>query len=381
MLHRKPPPAVKSAVGTGLARTSVIASARPVAHRVATPSSERPRLQPWAAEAEEHLVRKQWTLLSQVIAINALLVTGTVFAATVVANLELSVPAERRQFLVIFAAILTTLLANALLLRRRFTPLDRLINAMENADLTRSGVRAQPSPDETADVARLRNAFNHMLDRLEAERRQAAQAVVRGQEQERQRLAQDLHDEVNQALTGILLRLEASMHEAPADLQRELEETKRLAQQAMEELLRLARELRPSALDDLGLLPALRTQVQDFGERTGIDATFQREGPVPNLTDEQQLAIYRVTQESLSNIAQHAGAKRVLVELSSVGRVTLRVRDDGRGLPGGADGRNFPRRDGGLGLSGMEERALLAGGRLELHSQEGRGTTVTLTLT
>jgi two-component system sensor histidine kinase UhpB len=119
--------------------------------------------------------------------------------------------------------------------------------------------------------------------------------------------------------------------------------------------------------------------VSDFAERTGVDAQFRRRGDVPSLTSEQQLVVYRVTQESLSNIAQHADAHHVVVELSSIGRIVLRISDDGRGLAGGADGRPTSR-DGGLGLSGMRERALLAGGELSIHSTEGSGTIVTLTM-
>jgi two-component system sensor histidine kinase UhpB len=216
-----------------------------------------------------------------------------------------------------------------------------------------------------------------MLTRIEDERRQAGRAVLRAQEQERSRIAQDLHDEVNQALTGILLRLEATMSDAPVHLVAELVETKQLATQAMEELLHLARELRPTALDDHGLVPALATQIATFGERTGIRSRFrQPTGDVPLLSDEEQLVIYRVTQESLSNIAQHADARRVDVELSSVGRTVLRIRDDGRGFRGvpSANGRAH------LGLSGMRERALLVGGRLSVFSAPGEGTTIELTM-
>src|SRR5205823_4907549 len=149
----------------------------------------------------------------------------------------------------------------------------------------------------------------------------------------------------------ILLRLEASIHHAPPGLHDELAETKRLATQAMEELLSLARQLRPTVLDDHGLLAALHTQVADFAEQTGIAARFDTTGQPPRLTPEQQLAIYRVTQESLSNVAQHARAHRVDVELSFVGRTMLTITDDGSGFA--------RRRDGGLGLSGMRERALL----------------------
>jgi two-component system, NarL family, sensor histidine kinase UhpB len=322
---------------------------------------------------------KRLSLFSQILAINALLVTATVFVASVAVDLSVSDAGRHREFLVLVLALLVTLLANALLLRRRLRPLGRLISAMEEADLTSGAGRIEATRADPDEVVRLQAAFNRMLDRLEAERRDAARSVLRAQEQERQRLAQDLHDEVNQALTAILLRLEAAAQAAPPELRRELQTTKDLATQAMEELLHLARELRPTALDDHGLLPALRTQVSNFAERTGIDAHFRRRGDVPWLTDEQQLVLYRVTQESLSNIAQHAGAHRVIVELSSIGRLVLRISDDGRGLVGGANGK-APDRQGGLGLSGMRERALLAGGELSIHSTEGRGTIVTLTM-
>jgi two-component system sensor histidine kinase UhpB len=224
----------------------------------------------------------------------------------------------------------------------------------------------------TAELARERAVVEQLRTRLEAERRAAGAAAIRAQEQERQRLAQDLHDEVNQALTAILLRLEATIQEAPPALQEELRDTKQLAAQAMEELLRLARRLRPAVLDDHGLMPALHTQVRDFTEQTGIRATFHPQGAPTRLSPEQQLAIYRVTQEGLSNIARHASAHRVKVELSFVGRTVLRISDDGRGFS--------EAREGGLGLGGMRERALLAGGHLSVWSGDGSGTRVELTI-
>ena len=200
--------------------------------------------------------------------------------------------------------------------------------------------------------------------------------MLRAQEQERTRIAQDLHDEVNQALTGILLRLEATMSDAPPHLLNELADTKALATQAMEELLHLARELRPTALDDHGLVPALASQIASFGERTGIRSRFTPpKGQLPTLSDEEQLVIYRVTQESLSNVVQHAGASRVEVELNTVGRTVLRVRDDGMGFES-RNGRGRNR----LGVSGMRERALLVGGNLAIFSSPGEGTTIELTM-
>jgi two-component system sensor histidine kinase UhpB len=223
-----------------------------------------------------------------------------------------------------------------------------------------------------SELARKHEAVEQLHVRAEAERRAAGAAAIRAQEQERQRLAQDLHDEVNQALTAILLRLEATIQEAPPALRDELRDTKRLAAQAMEELLRLARRLRPAVLDDHGLMPALHTQVRDFTEQTGIRATFHPRGTPTRLTAEQQLAIYRITQEGLSNIAQHASARRVRVELSFVGRTVLRISDDGHGFT--------RRRSDRLGIEGMRERALLAGGQLSVWSAEGSGTRVEMTI-
>jgi two-component system sensor histidine kinase UhpB len=222
------------------------------------------------------------------------------------------------------------------------------------------------------ELAHERAAADELRTRLEAERREAGLEAIRSQERERQRLARDLHDEVNQALSAILLRLEATIHAAPPALQEELRDTKRLAAQAMEELLRLARRLRPAVLDDHGLLPALHTQVRDFTEQTAIRATFHCQGQPTRLNAEQQLAIYRVTQEGLSNIAQHASASRVKVELSFIGRTVLRISDDGRGFSEG--------RDGAHGLGGMRERAQLAGGNLSIWSGPGSGTRVELTI-
>jgi len=259
------------------------------------------------------------------------------------------------------------------MLQRRFRPLESLIDqieAIDPAEPTAVGLRRS---DPVEEVDRLAGSFHGLLERIEEERRRSGQLAMRAQEEERRRLARDLHDEVNQALTAILLRLEALAQETPPEQREELTELKRLVNQALDELLNLARQLRPTALDDHGLVPALASQVADFGERTGIRSTFHRHGETPTLSDEEQLVLYRVTQESLSNVVQHAGASAVRVELSSVGRTVLRVRDDGHGFkPGGRNGR--------LGVSGMRERAVLVGGRLNVFSAPGEGTTIELTM-
>jgi two-component system sensor histidine kinase UhpB len=316
---------------------------------------------------------KSRSLLAQVLAVNLLLVAGTALVATLALDAHFTNLARGREIFVLILALVATLLGNWLLLRRRFAPLDQMISSMEHVDLAAPHAKIPAAPrSDIAEVGRLDVAFQRMIARLEAERREVGRAAIRAQERERRRIAQDLHDEVNQALTAVSLRLQASIEQAPPQLRRELTETKRLSSQAMEELLALARQLRPAVLDDHGLLPALHSQVRDFGDQTGIRTTFNSRGTVPRLTPEQQLVIYRVTQESRSNIAQHAGAEKVDVELSFIGRTLLRISDDGRGFTGP--------RNGGLGVSGMRERALLAGGQLSIWSGNGQGTRVELTI-
>jgi two-component system sensor histidine kinase UhpB len=324
------------------------------------------------AAGRRHGVRTPFprSLLVQVLGVNLLLICATVLVAVLVVDLHVREIDRAREGFVLAGAVIATLLGNWLLLRRRFQPLEALIERMEQADLSNPVGGTLASDGESREVARLTAAFDRMLTRLEIERREAGNAAIRAQERERQRVARDLHDEVNQALTAVLLRLEATSQGAPPQLAGELRETKALTQQAMEQLLSLARQLRPAVLDDHGLVAALQTQVRDFGEQTGIVATFRRRGALVPLTPEQQLAMYRVTQESLSNITQHAEATKVDVELSFVGATTLTISDDGRG---------FARaRDGGLGLSGMRERALQAEGQLKIYSADGGGTRVEL---
>ncbi|HEY6145064.1 MAG TPA: sensor histidine kinase [Solirubrobacterales bacterium] len=259
--------------------------------------------------------------------------------------------------------------------RRRLRPLEDLIEAMEKVDLSSPRLHLPPSIDgvgETEEVERIELAFLRMMRRLEAERRRAGSAALHAQEEERARVARDLHDEVNQSLTGLLLRLEAAREAAPPELERELDETKALANQAMTELLSLARQLRPTALDDLGLAAAIGGQVEQLS-RGELEARLTVQGDFSDLGDDAQLVVYRVAQEALSNAARHSGAGRIEVRLGHDpgGGVILEVADDGRGFA-------FDDSESGLGIGGMRERALLVGGELTIESRPGAGTTVRL---
>ena len=193
---------------------------------------------------------------------------------------------------IVALAVLAVALAAALVAqRRRFAPLEDLIEEMEKVDLSRPGPVLPASIDgvgETEEVERLELAFLRMMNRLEAERRRAGSAALRAQEEERARVARDLHDEVNQSLTGLLLRLEAVREVAPPELAGEVDETKALANQAMRELLALARQLRPTALDDLGLTAAIAGQVEQIA-RPGLEAALEADGDFSDLDDDVQL--------------------------------------------------------------------------------------------
>jgi two-component system, NarL family, sensor histidine kinase UhpB len=314
-------------------------------------------------------------LSRQILAVNAVLITATVLAASTVARLHFEDAGSRRQSLVLVAAILATVLVNGVVLRRRFAPLESIIETMERVELSEPGKRSAALSADSEEVVRLHQAFNRMLDRLELERRQSSEAVLRAQEAERARLARDLHDEANQSLTGVLLRLRAIEHDAPDALRPELRATAQATTMAMDELLRLARELRPSALDDHGLEAALRTQVNGFAHQTGVEATLRIAPDLGELGPDEQIAVYRLVQEALNNIAQHAGATAISVELRRAdGRKMLRVTDDGCGFNDATADTE------GLGITGMRERARLAGGRLRIRSRPGHGTVVELTL-
>jgi two-component system, NarL family, sensor histidine kinase UhpB len=315
------------------------------------------------------------SLLSQIVALNLLMVTAGILVAIFAAGFDFSIQEQRWQFLVLALALLLTFLLNTLLLRRRFEPLERLLAMMERVDLARPGRRLEMDTDTSGlstDIVRLAASFNRMLERLENERRRSGELVIGAQEEERKRIARDLHDEVNQSLTALLLRIEAAAQDAPAQLKDQLAEVKALADKAMGELLDLARQLRPTALDDHGLVAALRTHVRDFDRRGPAKASFWADPRLGELSPDSQVVVYRVAQEALMNASRHSGASRVEVSLEPRDtRVQLQVADNGRGFAFADEGK-------GLGLDGMRERALLVGGALEIDSRPGKGTTITL---
>src|SRR5919109_976759 len=201
----------------------------------------------------------------------------------------------------------------------------------------------------------------------------ALRRVVEGQELERKRLARELHDETGQALTSILLGLK-SIEDAAGDqpeVREPVLELRELVVGTLHDVRRLAVELRPKALDDFGLVPALERLTETFKEQTEVDVQLEAALGEDRLSPDIESALYRIVQEALTNVIKHAQAKTVSVVLTRKGdAVAVVIEDDGRGFdPSGA-------REDGLGLVGMRERIALLGGRVTVESAERHGTTV-----
>jgi two-component system sensor histidine kinase UhpB len=300
------------------------------------------------------------------------LINGAVFVvgtlALALSPATVSAQVLRSEAIVLGVGLTAILVTNALLLRAVLAPLDRLRQLMGGIDLLRPGPRL-PAVGSGV-VADLIHTFNVMLSRLEAERSASAARALAAQETERQRIGRELHDEVGQMLTVVLLRLKRAAERAPDDLAVELKALQDFTRSSLDEVRRIAGSLRPGLLEDLGLLSSLNALATEFTAHSGIPVRRGFAPGLPQLPREIELVIYRVTQEAFTNVARHAKATAVDVSLSRQGRgVALRVADDGVGLRDTAPAS---------GIQGMRERALLVGGELSIGPRVGGGTEVKL---
>lgn len=280
-------------------------------------------------------------------------------------------PLEPVEAAILLGGFLLIAAANLMLLRRAVMPLHQFSELMESIDPMDPGTRVDEARMSDAELAVLARSFNAMLDRLELERRESALRALSAQEGERIRIARELHDEIGQTLTAIALEAERNAELSPA-ARDSWQRTAALAQSSVDDLRRIARRLRPEALDDLGLVNAFIALCNRVSETGGIDVARRLPDSVPELMPEVELVVYRVAQEALTNVIRHAQATRAEVTLEfEAGRLRLGVSDNGRGMDDGA-GR------GSNGIAGMRERAMLVGGRLEIDSRPGGGTSVRL---
>jgi two-component system, NarL family, sensor histidine kinase UhpB len=300
-----------------------------------------------------------------------LLNTVVLVAATVLllfGPVTVSTPVRLTEALILVGGLAVVLLANAVLLRIGLAPLDRLIRVMTTTDLLRPGPRLPVAGH--AGIASLIATFNSMLDRLEAERSESSARALSAQEAERRRIAQELHDEVGQTFTAVLLELKRAADHSPPDVREELHQAQEATREGLDEIRRIARRLRPGVLEELGLVSALRELASEIPARSGLAVRHRFDHDLMRLDPETELVVYRVAQESITNTVRHAGAAHLDFALTRCpGGVELCVRDDGRGIGRAGEG---------AGIRGMRERALLIGADLRLGPGPAGGTEVRL---
>lgn len=308
------------------------------------------------------------SLFRRIFLINGLVFTlGTLVLALSPATVSSRVRLTEVPVLAVGLAVI--LAANAFLLRSSLAPLDQLIASMRRVDPLRRSGRLDDRGN--GDLSRVIDSFNAMVDRLEAERATASASALAAQEGERQRIARELHDEIGQSLTVALLSMKRAADRAPADVVDVLYGAQETVRSCLDEVRGIARRLRPDVLDDLGLSSALSALCNEFSSTAGISVTRDIDRDLPRLPPDTELVCYRVAQESLTNIARHAGATTVGLSLHMRGAaLVLRVCDNGRG--GVADD--------GAGIRGMHERALLVHATLTIDSPPGHGTEVCLSI-
>jgi len=307
-----------------------------------------------------------WRVFTANVAVLVVILLLLIFAPITV-----SIPVAFGELMVLLAGFVAMTGLTLILLRPIFRPLEQVTATMRTIDPLRPGQRVPVVGGPQ--VKALAEAFNEMLDRLELERRESARQALAVQEAERKRVARELHDEIGQVFTAIVLQIETLAGRLPPDMSDELEELRETAREGATDVRRIASRLRPEALEDLGLQSALSALATQFSEQTRV-AVERSLSPAVQLDEELELVVYRVAQEALTNVARHARATRVELSLQLVdGATVLRVRDDGRGLPPGA-------LESSNGIRGMRERAMLVGASLRIGPADGGGTEVELTI-
>jgi two-component system, NarL family, sensor histidine kinase UhpB len=304
--------------------------------------------------------RRYVPIFQRLAALNALVVLVAVCSTVLVlAPHRLSGLKVDEEAGVLVGALVLIVLVNLLLLERVVRPLRSLSAFARKVDLAHPNERL-PDAEPTSEVGELATTFNEMLARLDAERRESTGRVLAGQEAERLRIAQELHDQVGQDLTAVLLSLSRIEPNAPA-VASALSEARDAVRASLEDVRRIALELRPEALDDLGLARALAVLCDRFSERSGLDVATQIDEPLPELSQDSELVVYRIAQEALTNVARHSRSARAELRLEVHDDVlSLLVRDWGVGLAAG----HVP----GSGIRGMRERAALVGSDVELRA-------------
>lgn len=339
----------------------------------------------WCSALSERARRASGFLLRlplfyKIVLANTVIIVGAVLAGYMLS--ADSLPAQTSYsteaiFLLALAGIALIIFVNVVMVRFMLSPLrtlEQTASRIQDGDLS---ARAALSVLADRDLVRLAGALNGVLESLaltQERLRDIAGRALGATEEERKRIARELHDDTAQRLAVLLIRLRILQGEkSPEARDKLLEEVRSEISSALEGVRRFAHGLRPPALDEMGLLPAVESYVQSWAETVRVPVDLQIADMEDQLSSEAELAVYRIIQEALSNTARHARARRASVRIQRRGgRISVVVQDYGQGF-------SVPevlRSGRGLGLFGMEERSAYVGGSIRIESEPGRGTRI-----
>jgi two-component system sensor histidine kinase UhpB len=321
-------------------------------------------------------------LFYKILLANAVIVVLGAVAGTILSQLLLAPGSDEVSpplFVIILAlaGVAVTVLVNAWILRLALIPLRLLESTAAEVRAGNFDARVPHSAVTDRQLERLTGTFNSMLNNLESysqRLRDVAARALNAEEAERKRIARELHDDTAQTLAALLIRLRVARMATGDTREEELEQFRVQLGEALERIRRFARGLRPPALDEFGLVPALESHVRSLSETVGVPIRVEAQPVTAAISSQAELALYRIAQEALSNAVHHSGASEIQLRIGERdGKVVVEVADNGSGFnreeTRDANGR-------GLGLFGMEERAAYIGGKVEITSRRGAGTTV-----
>jgi signal transduction histidine kinase len=316
-------------------------------------------------------------LLGKLAGANLLIVIGVLVSVALERGLRIPGSAV----LILGVALAVSLSVNGVLVYIALRPLADLEAAAARVSAGDLQARVPQSILADRDMARVGTTLNTLLDRLTEDRervRRLAAQVISAQDEERARVARELHDSTAQILTAVILQLGAAARESTTPgLDARIATLRELAADALEEVRSMAHTMHPRVLDDLGIVAALEWLARQTGTQEGLDVQVLADGHVTQIPAPLASVLYRVAQEALRNVVRHAGATHTNVVLrSGAEQATLEVDDDGRGF----DVRRAEERRPGMGLFSMRERVALVNGRLEVTSVPGRGSRVLATV-
>lgn len=338
-------------------------------------------------------LRRAWErapILEKVLIGNAIVIILGALGGTFITNALVHVSGIALALFFATVGILLSLFINSYILQSALRPMDVLQRTVEDIDRGDTTVRAPVDEIGDPQLKRFAQALNTMLERLaahtrmieqnRAQVRQLSGQVLSAQEDERKRIARELHDDTSGSLARVLLNIEMVEDTLPEEgfpeIRAKMRDTRVLTEQTLENVRKMIFGLRPTLLDDLGLAAAVRWYAKNTLEPAGIQVQFEASSNVGRASATAETALFRIAQEAITNIIRHANARHARVQLTREPfRLTLLIQDDGRGFDVGAAERESDG-DHRWGLFGVEERVQLLGGTFGIESGVGSGTTV-----